>query len=102
MSVLVRAFFAFNAARTFARLSSLLLIAASEVGEPGAVSCCERSGSLNQRSENFGTLSFQRTSVSARVVQSSSLSLGKFFRVGQGPRAAETAAAAFAGKILPR
>src|ERR1035441_4086481 len=73
MSVVSRRPFWPSAARTRARFSSECLITASEVAEPGPVSCCEWSGSLSHNTEKAGTSFSHNGPVSARLVQRSGL-----------------------------
>ena len=80
-----------------ARFSSANLIAASTAGAHSPVSCSVRSGSPSQRIETAGNPSFQRTSISAFVVQTSCCKCAD----GNGPSAATMGASASPGNDLP-
>src|SRR5450755_447290 len=65
-----------NSARTSASLRSELSSPAKDLGEPGALGCWEKSGSLNHNNENAGTPFDHSGPVKARVVHSSRFSFG--------------------------
>src|SRR5438552_18715709 len=100
MSVLSRTFLASRLSSTVARLESTLLIPARAEGEPGAPSCSEKSGSLSQRSEDFGTSLSQKDSVRAFVVHRSCAPIGIRF-LGNAPNEVTTGACASCGNLAP-
>src|SRR6266540_5796789 len=61
---------------TSPRFLSLDSIPARALGAPTPTSCCDLSGSLNQRSEYFGTFFFHKERMSDRVVQTSWATFG--------------------------
>ena len=96
-SVVSRALRSSNAKRTAARFSSVDLIAAMATGAPGAVSCSVRSGSPSHRTERAGMPSFQKTSITALVVQESFCKWAD----GNGPSFSVIGSSAALGKHCP-
>ena len=102
ISVLFRTPFFSSTSSTVARSASDDLIAANAASDPGPLSCSDRSGSLNQRTEYCGTPSAHSDSVKALVVQTSPAAPGVRSRSGTVPAASRSGPKRNSGASHPK